>query len=472
MKRNRKTLKEEMMKHNILFLWLLSLTVCWLTSCSEEDNRVKYPYSCPEISGLEFSITNQAHAADSLYFSAKLHDPQTPLSTLEVKLMAGETLLGSQSIRTKGNDVSIVEKGVYIPFEADLEESREAKLILTAINVEGSEITQTFDFHIVRPQMPEVLYLHYNDEVVEMTRSVENPYVYLTNVSESEDGFPMELAGKISTAESLDDSKLIWGAAEGSNSAVLTEKTGASFTFDYRDWFVEQITFNVMTFKLGIVGYQKNLKIKDTELIASEGYFRAQISFTQGEEFEMSGFEDIEHAYNRDFFSYNQETGKFTFLRKSGTWEIYYSSRYNYIWVARMSDSAPACYWLVGHGFTCAPVWNTDYDSSNGWNLEDIAQMGYIVPIGEQKYQTTVYLSNTHKWEAFEVEIYSDLDWGKAQGMLLEEGTLSGDTDGIEISASNGITSGDGFIPGYYRLTFDTSLGVGKETLHIERLGN
>ncbi len=69
----------------------------------------------------------------------------------------------------------------------------------------------------------------------------------------------------------------------------------------------------------------------------------------------MSGFEDVEHAYNRDFFSYNPDNGKFTFLRKSGTWEIYYSSKYNYIWVARMGDTAPTCFWLVGHGFTCAP---------------------------------------------------------------------------------------------------------------------
>ena len=56
--------------------------------------------------------------------------------------------------------------------------------------------------------------------------------------------------------------------------------------------------------------------------------------------------------------------------------------------------------------------------------------------------------------------------------MLLQEGSLSGDTDGIELSGSNGITSGDGFVPGYYRLTFDTSQGVGKETLHIERLSD
>ena len=81
------------------------------------------------------------------------------------------------------------------------------------------------------------------------------------------------VSGKISTTVSLDDAKLIWGAAEASNTAVLIEASGPSFAFDYRDWFVEQITFNVMTFELGVVGYQKNLKIKETELIASEGFF-------------------------------------------------------------------------------------------------------------------------------------------------------------------------------------------------------
>lgn len=54
------------MKHNNLFLWLLGLTVCWLASCSEEEGRVTYPYSCPEISELQFSTTDQTPAADSL----------------------------------------------------------------------------------------------------------------------------------------------------------------------------------------------------------------------------------------------------------------------------------------------------------------------------------------------------------------------------------------------------------------------
>ena len=55
------------MKHNNLFLWLLGLTVCWLALCSEEDGRVTYPYSCPEISELQFSTTDQTPTAESLF---------------------------------------------------------------------------------------------------------------------------------------------------------------------------------------------------------------------------------------------------------------------------------------------------------------------------------------------------------------------------------------------------------------------
>ena len=64
------------MKHNNLFLWLLGLTVCWLASCSEEDGRVTYPYSCPEISELQFSTTDQtlffcedSRSADSFVYA-------------------------------------------------------------------------------------------------------------------------------------------------------------------------------------------------------------------------------------------------------------------------------------------------------------------------------------------------------------------------------------------------------------------
>ena len=56
--------------------------------------------------------------------------------------------------------------------------------------------------------------------------------------------------------------------------------------------------------------------------------------------------------------------------------------------------------------------------------------------------------------------------------MLLQEGSISGDSEGFAISGSNGLTNTESFIPGYYCLTFDTSAGVGKETVTIKRISN
>src|SRR5690606_33189567 len=106
-------------------------------------------------------------------------------------------------------------------------------------------------------------------------------------------------------------------------------------------------------------------------------------------------------------------------------WEVSYSSAYNYIWVTRQSDVAPDAFWIVGHGFTCAPVWNDDFNY-DGWTFEDVTRMGYTVKIAENKYQCTLFVSDTHEWGSFEFEIYSNKEWGKDGGIELQDGSISG----------------------------------------------
>ncbi|HIY49643.1 MAG TPA: DUF5016 domain-containing protein [Candidatus Barnesiella excrementavium] len=451
---------------NHIFTLLCCASVL-LTACEEGTGRVTYPYSCPEMSEVDLSFTDYVTANDSLYFSVDIKDEQTPLSTLEVSLTSGEEEIFAESVRTKGMAVSIQNYGIFIPFTANLEDNKEAKLTLTAINVEGSEVTQSFDFKIRRPELPETMYLHFEDQVIPMKRQADNPYLYATETG----SYITQFTGKISTSQSLEDSELIWGYSETANYAALSSATGVGFTFDYQDWAIEQITFDALTFKVGAVGEYQVYTIGGVELEASSGYYQAAIQFTQGAEVEVTGFTDLANAYNRDFFDYNAETGKLTFLRESGTWEVYYSSKYNYMWIMRLDDVAPAAYWLVGHGFTSAPVWNDDYNTG-GWVTDDISRLGYVVKIAENTYQATLYLNNTHEWESFEIEIYSDLEWNKTQGMELKEGSITGDATGFAISMSNGFTNTADFVPGYYRLTFDTSGGVGNEKMNVERLSD
>ncbi|MDL2213217.1 DUF5016 domain-containing protein [Bacteroides sp. OttesenSCG-928-E20] len=453
------------MKLKNIFLALFCTSV-FFAGCEDEKERVVYPYSSPQISAVTYSITDAIEATDSLFFSMDISDPLTPLSTLEVELTAGTEVLYTQSIRTKGNSAQINKQGIYMAFGA-AQEDTEARLTLTAINVEGSEMQETKNFTIKRPQMPQTLYLHYDDQVMPMTQSEENPYEYATESGE----FPTTLSGKISTSETLANSSIVWGYSETVNTAELISATGAGFAFNFEDWQIERVTFNVFTFKLGIVGYSKDMRINGVLLDAAGGYFQAIIPFEQGQEVEVQGFENLEGAYNRDFFAYNEETGTLTFLRESGYWEVYYSARYNYMWVMRMDDVAPDAFWLVGHGFTAASAWNEDY-AFGGWETDNVARLGYVVKIAENKYQTTIYLNDGHEWDSFEIEIYSNREWGKDNGIELQEGSLSGHTDGFVVSGSNGFTSSGGFVPGYYRLTFDTSGGVANEKMHIERIAD
>lgn len=449
-------------KYNIINLLCCAILI--LAGCEEETGRTVYPYSCPEMSDLKLSSENQIEAADSLFLSVNVKDPETPLSTLEITINAEEEIIYNESIRTKGYEARIENHGIYIPFEAGTE-NKDAKLTITAINVEGSQQSETRDIKIVRPYIPQTIYLHYEDKVIPMRQQEDNPYEYATETGD----YPTILTGKISTEEHYSDSKLIWGYSESVNYAELTTETGAGFSLNYEDWQVEQITFNTLTFKVGVVGSYQILTINGVELVAGGGYYQASINFEQGEEVETTGFENIERAYNRDFFEYDPDNNTLTFLRETGNWEVYYSGKYNYMWIVRTVDVAPDAFWLVGHGFTAASVWNDDYNSG-GWETEDISRMAYAVKVAPDKYQTTIYLNDTHEWGSFEIEIYSDREWNKDNGMELQEGSLQGESTGFAISESNGITNTDGFMAGYYRLTFDTSAGVGKETLYIERI--
>ena len=454
------------MKFKNILVQSICCSSLFLAGCETETGRVVYPDSCPVMSNLTLSANEQMEAADSLFLSVNIKDEQTPLSTLEVTLTSEEETIYTQSIRTKGNEAQIKDFGIYIPFETGLQD-REVTLTATAINVEGATQTESRNIKILRPSIPETIYLHYAENVIPMKRQQDNPYEYTTEEGE----YPMSFTGKISTGESLSDSKFIWGYSETENNAALVAETGAGFSFNYPDWAVEKITFNTLTFKVEAIGTYQILTVNGTNLETMGNYYQASIQFEQGSTVEVTGIENLAEAYNRDFFSYNPDNQTLTFLRETGTWEIYYSTKYNYMWMARMDAQAPDAFWLVGHGFTSAPVWNDDY-STGGWGTDDISRMGYAVKIGENKYQASIYLTTAHEWESFELEIYSDLEGSKDKGIVLQEGSLQGASEGFAISQSNGITNATGFVPGYYCLTFDTSMGVGKETLYIERLGN
>jgi len=448
-------------------IYILISAIVFFVSCKKESPG----HSVPIIESLDISQTESILLDNEIYIDAKLSDKETPLSTLEVELFANGEIINSRSIRTKGNDVALEKEALFIPFAPNITTGQELAIRFTLINVDGNEVVVEKTFKAIRPDLPESLYFILSDDVIEFKRTAENPYIYITE----EGQYKSSYKGILATDEDIENADFIWNGSGKANEVLIGERFGDDITISYPTWLVSRLEFNALSFKFGVEGEEIVLSVKNRQMTGVDGYFFAEINFVKDEEFEIVGLEEekLKNAYNRDFFEYNKENGKFKFLRATGNWAVFYSSDMNYFWVMHMEDAAPACYWIVGHGFSCAPVWNAGYYYYGGWDFI-VDRLGYAVPIGDGKYQVSMYINDDHEWDSFEFEIYSNLEWEKTLGIELTNDNIFGDKTGIEVSGSNGLTGNGDFVPGYYRLVFDTSggTGLGKTIVTITRLSD
>ncbi|MGV8092933.1 MAG: DUF5016 domain-containing protein [Mangrovibacterium sp.] len=451
-----------MKTHKILGLFIVFAG--FLVSCSDDDGDTTI--SLPSIESLAIEGDETILLSDSLYFNAKVSDNIRPLSTLEVEVIANEEVISSKSIRTKGNSVELEHEAIAVPFLPDIETGDDLTVNFTLINVDGGEAKEQKTLKAKRPELPGSLYLILSDKsVIELKANGENPYVY-----ESEEGtYASTFNTKIATAQDPEDAEYVWNAGREDNLAAIGDRFGTDIKFAFSNWLVKKIFFNALTFRFDIEGINLIVKLKGIQLAAAGDYLYASIDFEKDEEFEITGIEDLEGAFNRDFFEYDPGTGKCKFIGESGKWDIYYSLSYNYIWVNRMSDVAPAAYWIIGAGLSSSPRWHSDFNSI-GWDLDDVKQVAYMKPLGSGKYQATIYLSDQVPW-GFDIQIFSNRTWN-AQFAVFADDRLTGDSTGMHAAGGSmtDIVMGDGFIPGYYRLTMDLSGGLDQAKVEFERI--
>lgn len=437
------------MKHCLSLI--LPATLLLLASCQTKD-----PVSTAgNVELTDITIAENITVPGTLQFSVTVQDESTDLSTLEVgAALEDGTVLAAKSIRTPGR-LAVVEDELTIPFAANMAEGAAILVGFEGININGESANQVKKVSVKRPELPETLYMKIGTDTLALTRSASDANLY-----ESEEGdYDSIVSAVFSTAKDFSSAEFIWGVSETENHAQICSFSDASgVSVSYPSILVHRYTFNTLTFEVNAVGDQLDVAINGTKLSPASGVLYASIEFTQNAEVQITGIEDLNGAYNRDFFS--KEDDKVTFLRDSGTYDVYYSPKYNYIWVAKMDAVAPECFWIIGHGFTCAPAWHTDY-ASGGWTKDNILTMGYAPKIGDNKYQCSMYLSTAHEWGSFEFEVYSDLNDGKELGFAGK--SLSGFTTGVVLSGAAdgkpGLTSSSGFQAGYYVITFDNATG-------------
>ena len=421
-----------------------------LTSCRKDE-----PASVSgNIDLSDVIIAESINVPGDLAFKASLKDKTTDLSTMEISAALEDgTVLAEKSIRTPGHEFT-AEDVLAIPFAANMAEGSDILVTFTGINIKGESVNQTKKVSIVRPALPDKLYMKTGTDVLEL-KLTETANVYKS----PEGDYESIVSAVFSTAEDFSTAEFIWGTSEKENNAQICAFSDASgVAVSFPSTLVHQYIFNALTFEVTVAGDQLNVSVNGSALSPQSGVLYSSISFTKGDEVKITGISDLEGAYNRDFFG--KEGDKLTFLRESGTYDVFYSPKYNYFWIAKMDAVAPECLWIIGHGFTCATTWHKDY-GYGGWANDNILTMGYAPRIDENKYQCSMYLNTAHEWDSFEFEVYSNLDSGKENGFAGK--SLSGFTKGVALSGAAdgkpGLTSDSGFQAGYYVITFDNATG-------------
>ena len=167
--------------------------------------------------------------------------------------------------------------------------------------------------------------------------------------------------------------------------------------------------------------------------------------------------EDISAVYNRDFMEWNPATQTLTFTGETGQWDVYYSNKYRYFWIRQdeRNGSTTGVYWLRGQGFTQAPVWNPDLAGSSGgycWGLAKIRFAAYMKPLGNNRFQASIYITSAAQSSSFWIAIKHNLcSWSDPPGtpltLVAPPGFTATNTD-VNVRPA-------GFEGGYYRFTMD-----------------
>lgn len=440
------------MKKITTYLIAVAAAVAVISGCKKDEITES---SVPEIVSLEIEGETVVPGTD-IVFNFSGSDASTPLSTLEVSAMLGTDVVATASIRTQGNEADLVGQTFHIPFAANMEDGAVIGIRFELINVDGGSANTTRQLSIDRPEIPAAIYMQSDGQTWPMAQDAENPYLYKTA---ADNGFENSMVATFATAEDLEQAEFIWGDSGESNVGAIVESGEAGINVQFAGMIVENYTFNVLTFEVGAEGERLDISVNGVALEPEGTLLYAKVPFTKDAEFRITGLEDIESCYNRDLFSY--QDGVLTFLGESGEYDVYYSTDNNYFTVLKLGAVAPECWWLRGHGFVQSVQWNPDYDNIDSWETGDVTNTGYAAKISDNEYQITLYLSNTHIWGSFEIEIYSDMSGALDEIDKLEINSVEGDVIGIEVSPSNGLVSAEtGFEPGYYRIVINSSDGT------------
>ncbi|MBR4809863.1 MAG: DUF5125 domain-containing protein [Bacteroidales bacterium] len=147
-----------------------ALALAALTACQPEVRQVKFTDKGPDITVQ--SIDETAYMGGNIQYAVDLRDAEFPLSTLKIELLYDESVVESQTVRTK--EYGVYEGLIPVPFYAKIPDGT-ATLRLTAQNTGLGISTLDLDIDVKRPDFDK-LYASIDGKEVAIPRVAKFKY--------------------------------------------------------------------------------------------------------------------------------------------------------------------------------------------------------------------------------------------------------------------------------------------------------
>jgi len=410
------------MKNFIKFILFSCVTLSWV-ACTNQDIVVRYPASTPKIDSAVVSET-QITYGDSIHVKLAVSDKVAPLSTLLIKVVVNNEVVVTETIRTKGNSVSI--KRTYgVPFVANRPDNAPVKIYLTQTNVSGNVKDSIVSTTIAKRPLLDNLYIvpdFGQGASAKLTLIDATNLIYQATGLPYSNSFSYKIATKLTKFKRIDWTGKVFGKV--GDGIGLVDTLGLSLQAnDPTLVSISKLTFDAYQFTATVGGKLLEPVITldiNTDLpaivLSSTDFKGGNIYFGENVEVTFSGISTgLANSISPDYF---QVTGTNTakFLGKTGLYKAYFLISANYLYIEPQPGAvSPDVLWICGANFGRP---SSPYAITSSWNWNSPLDYAPCRPVSAGVYQVTVYAKNevgTDGFGTFNFKFFDQQGWVGAE---------------------------------------------------------
>jgi len=383
--------------------------LAFFTSCTGTYYDRSYTISIPKITSASISPTTFTFG-DSITLTASLSDPESPLATLDINIIANNQSIFTQTVQVGGNSYD-VNLQIPVPLAGNIPDNAGIKVDLTLRNTIKGEATQEISgLTGMRPYFAQLYLVPENGPVYTLTPEAGNKDLYDAGTIALPKSFSYRIAQKITPDNQVDYSGMVWGNKNGQ--IQLVNETGDPAFVHVSDDYTAGFVFDNFAFSVALNGakYAPGDLVLDsfenTVTINGEDLSKTSVSLQNGQILTVF---PIDALYNVDFFDrVGPNTVKF--LGETGNYDLYYSAMRKIVIVGVANPAYPSYLMMAGQGMGYPTKVTGITIEHIGWGFDNVMEYILFRKISNNVFQGTVMIHALV--DAWAFKPFKDTGWG------------------------------------------------------------